>query len=350
MHTCAALLLLATFDGPGLAGGSPRPDELLVTGFGSGNVHRYDAADGRSLGRLGPAGMEGVLGAAFGPDGGIHVCSEANGRVVRFDPVSCERVDDLVFDVPATAKDETGGLKGPASIVFGPGGFAYVASFHSDSVLRYHGETGVFDRVFVSPALGGLDGPDVGMAFGPDGDLYIPSFYSNEIKRYDGATGAFVGDLVAPEWADIARPRTVVFPGDGFAYVTCEGNDKVLRVDAATGQREVLELIRDDPETPVDETGGLDGPTGLAFGPDGLIFVASLQASSVLRYRRDGTFVDVFIASGKDGLDLPTFLTFRPGVRDGCGVVPKSTGRRAEPGDVDQHLPCGQGSGSALRR
>jgi len=328
----AVLFTLVYLSGSSAAQMVPPSDELLLTGFTSASVDRYDAGDGTLLGELGPGGLAGVLGAAVGLDGRIYVCSETNDRIVRFDAASGAFVDNFIIDDPVTPVDESGGLDGPAAILFGRDGFAYVASFNTDSILRYDGETGAFDSVFVTTVPGNLNGPDAGMAFGPDGDLYVPSFFSNRVKRYDGVTGAYVGNLVAPPWADIDRPRTVVFPGDGFAYVASEGNDKVLKVDAATGQAVVEELIADDPGTPQDETGGLNGPTGLAFGPDGLIYVASLHTSSVLRYETDGTFVDEFVPSGLGGVQLPTFLAFRPAALNICSVAANSTGRPARIG------------------
>ncbi|MFT5049164.1 MAG: streptogramin lyase [Chlamydiales bacterium] len=323
---CAALAASAT------ANPAPLTDEILLSGFSSASVDRYDGGDGSVLGELGPGDLLGVLGSAIGLDGRIYVCSEGNDRIVRFDAATGDFVDNFIIDDPATPADETGGLNGPSAIVFGRDGFAYVASFNTDSILRYDGETGAFDRVFVTTTPGNLNGPDAGMVFGPDGNLYVPSYFTDRIKRYDGVTGDFIGNFVGPAWANLDRPRAVIFPGDGFAYVASERNDMVLRVDEATGQTTVEELIVDDPATPADETGGLDGPTGLAFGPDGLLYVASIQNNSVLRYEPDGTFVDVFISSGLGGVQLPTFMAFRPDALNTCTGAPNSTGRSAHMG------------------
>jgi DNA-binding beta-propeller fold protein YncE len=86
------------------------------------------------------------------------------------------------------------------------------------------------------------------------------SFNSNEVKRYNGKTGAFLGTFVAAG------------------------------------------------------AGGLNGPTGLAFGPDGNLYVSSNATDEVLRYNgKTGAFIDTFItASDADSLIEPAFLTFTP--------------------------------------
>ena len=138
----------------------------------------------------------------------------------------------------------------------------------SDSVLAYEPLTGAFDGVFVQPTPGNLNGPDAGMVFGPGGDLYVPSFWNHRVKRYDGTTGAFVSNFLTPISSGLTNPRTVLFPGDGTVLATSEGSDEVLRFDATTGDFQIA-LVTDDVTTGPDETGGLDGPTGMAVGPDG---------------------------------------------------------------------------------
>ncbi|MHC4992023.1 MAG: hypothetical protein ACYTGC_13705, partial [Planctomycetota bacterium] len=52
---------------------------------------------------------------------------------------------------------------------------------------------------------------------------------------------------------------------------------------------------------------------GLAFGPDGHLYVASSNSSSILRYDgRTGDFVDAFVPAGSGGLGFPVGLAFGP--------------------------------------
>jgi hypothetical protein len=82
----------------------------------------------------------------------------------------------------------SGGLTRPRVPVFGPDSNAdglpdlYVASAHTDEVLRYDGSTGAFLDVFVAPGSGGLNGP-ADLAFGSDGKLYVSGFEGNHVLR-----------------------------------------------------------------------------------------------------------------------------------------------------------------------
>ena len=60
--------------------------------------------------------------------------------------------------------------------------------------------------------------------------------------------------------------------------------------------------------------GGLDGPQGLTWGPDGHLYVSSYNTDEILRYDGGtGAFIDVFVSGGSGGLDGPLDAQFRGG-------------------------------------
>lgn len=316
--------MLLTLLAPALLAG----DQLLVAAYSSDSVARHDAQSGAWLSDFAAAGQDGVLGIAIGPDGALYVASEITDTVERFDAATGAHLSTFVRDDPATPQDESGGLDEPAGVLFGPEDLLYVTSFVQDAVYEFDGRTGAFVRILVGSTSGGLNGPDAGIAIGPDGALYVPSYWSNRVERYDRQSGAPLGDFVVSAGTGLLRPRTIIFPGDGFAYVASEGNDRVLQVDAATGAF-VKAIVIDDPLTPQDESGGLDGPTGLAVGTDGRLYVASANTDAVLRYDLpSGAFVDAFVPPGS-GSDFPTFLLFRPDARVYGPLTPNSFGAGA---------------------
>lgn len=289
---------LSFLSGNGAVPAPPLADALLVSGYTSERVHRFDPLDGSVLAPLGTA--PGAQSARYGPDGDLYVVCETIDQVLRFDGWTGEPHGAFVADDPDTPQDETGGLDAPTAAVFGPSGDLFVASFTGDDVRRYDGGDGRFLGVFVSSGSGGLNGPDAGMVFGPDGHLYVPSFSSNEVLRYDGETGAYLDDFVGPGEGGLSRPRMLRFRGDGVLYVTSWLSNQVLRYDADG--------------VFIDALVATTRPTGLVFEPGtGHLLVTSDQTDDVRRFDGgDGSSLGQLVASGADGLDGATYLEFHP--------------------------------------
>ena len=88
-----------------------------------------------------------------------------------------------------------------------------------------------------------------------------------------------------------------------YLLVNSYYTDEVLRFDCRTG--EYMGVFAAAAE--------LDGPNGIALGPDGLLYVSSYDNASVLRFDGEsGRFVDVFIDRGVGGLETPQELAFGP--------------------------------------
>lgn len=275
--------------------------KLLVSAFNADNIKMYDGCDGTYLGNFDTGGhLDGPQGITRGLDGHLYVCSEGNNRIVKYDGQTGAFISNFVVDDPGTPMvDETGGLDGPTAVAFDGAGNLYVASFNSDSVLKYSGVDGSFIEVFVTPGDGGLDGPDVGMTFGPDHNLYVPSFWNNQVMRYALATGDSMGPYI--EAADgVVRPRALVFRESvNELLVAAEGGGRVRRHNATTG------------DYLGDFTSTIANPCGMAYGPDGNAYVSSSSLNLVRR--ADGTSgatIDNFVPSGLGGLNGATFVYF----------------------------------------
>ncbi|HEX5036050.1 MAG TPA: Calx-beta domain-containing protein [bacterium] len=93
------------------------------------------------------------------------------------------------------------------------------------------------------------------LAFAPSpasaSDLLVSSQNTHNVLRYNGTTGAFIGEFV------------------------------------------------------VAGSGGLDGPDGMAFGPDGNLYVLDFEPDKIFRFDGStGAFIDEFVSSGTSGDDL----------------------------------------------
>jgi DNA-binding beta-propeller fold protein YncE len=148
-------------------------------------------------------------------------------------------------------------------------------------------------------------------------ELLVCSFSGDSVSRFDLATGAFLGELGPTRELDGALG--IVVGPDASIYVASEESNAVLRFDGTTGAF-VDRFVADDPRTPEDESGGLDGPGAVLFDATGRLLVSSFDSDAVLRYDADGTFVDVFVESQAGGLDGPDAgMAFGP---DGDLFVP----------------------------
>ncbi|QDU65965.1 hypothetical protein [Engelhardtia mirabilis] len=291
------------------------PQELLVSGYNSDALHRFDLASGAPAGVLGA--VPGAQSARYGPDGDLYVVSEKSSRILRFDGHTGAALGEFVADDPLTPIDETGGLTAPTAAAFGPGGDLFVADFAGDCVMRYRGSDGAFLGIFVSAGDGGIDGPDAGMVFGPEGDLYVPGFNSNNVARFDGQSGAFVEQAI-PAGGELANPRAIRFRDDGWMYVASWANSRVLRVPPGGGPAELFaQTLR---------------PTGLVFDPlTGDLLVTSDQHNGVRRYAADGTYLGKFILGSASGVDGATWLAILPDPRLRLGwLEPGSAGVQNE--------------------
>ena len=134
-------------------------------------------------------------------------------------------------------------------------------------------------------------------------NFLVSGFVSNHVHRYDGQSGTFTDMFVDSEALD--GPGGMAFGPDGNLYLVSQTNHSVVRTDGTLG----------GDATPFVTTGsgGLSFPTSLTFGPDGSLYVASLGTHQVLRYNGiTGAFLGVFVSASSGGLDKPTDLEFGP--------------------------------------
>ena len=134
------------------------------------------------------------------------------------------------------------------------------------------------------------------LAFGPEGALYVSDFSQDQVLIFDslgGAPRASVGSGSA-----LNGPTDMAFGPHGDLFV------------ASSISQEVLRFGRDG--LPLDSIGGgsgLQDPRGLAFAPDGHLWVSSYGTDEVLEFDPSGVLVGVH---GGGSLDGPEGLAFSP--------------------------------------
>ena len=151
---------------------------------------------------------------------------------------------------------------------------AQVYVVNGDNIGEYNTLTGqAINADFISSA--GL----TGMAFQPDGDLYVASptlpsaFYSAGITRYNASSGAALGDF-ATHLTDPAlnNPAGIAFAPDGKLFVADVTAGSIFSYDSAGNH---VGTFSAPP---------IGTPAGLAFDSSGTLYVADEGQGNVLRY------------------------------------------------------------------
>jgi hypothetical protein len=136
-------------------------------------------------------------------------------------------------------------------------------------------------------------------------DLLVSSSAFSSVARFDAATGAARGIFVTPGEGGLDSTDGLAWGPDGNLYVMSERSNQVLRYDGASGAFLGVFVAAG--------SGGLETPVGIAPGADGNIYLSSLGTSEVLRYDgASGAFLGVFVPQGSGGLDGAYDLAFGP--------------------------------------
>ena len=228
--------------------------DVLVLMHGSGKVERYDMASGAHVGTylsgLPPSNVllfdaEGRLLISTGLPGGA-------GNVLRYDPRGAGRVE-MWLDVP----EGYGGRLFRATGMAWREGDLLVASQGDGKVKRFDGATGEWlgDIALASP--GGMT--QIAMH---GGRLFVTDFTAAVVRRASEKLDGTMGEV----WAQVAgqSPWGLVFDAEGRAFFSTSAN-RIHRFDG----KENVEWAG--------AGGGLDTPVGIALGPDGSLYAASLN-------------------------------------------------------------------------
>jgi hypothetical protein len=298
-----------------------------VTSYANNSVMRYNEGSGTpapargqtgaTFVQRGSGGLQTPLNAAVAPNGDFLADSGDANRVFRYDIKTGAYLDDFI-------QGSNGGLFFPTGFVFSADHhYFYIASDFNNEIIRfvYDGTHATNPTTFIADSA--LGSP-AGLVFGPDGNIYVGSLDNSTVVRYDGNTGAPLpapgqsGAIFVPSGSGgLFRPGGVAFGPDGNLYVTSQLTNQIMRYDGTTG------APLPGPGQPgavfVPTAGGLSDPAGFVFGPGTDpadtsardFYVISIHTSNVLRFDgQTGAFVDEYIADGSGGLNQPRDIVF----------------------------------------
>jgi streptogramin lyase len=303
------------------------------------------------------------FGVVRGPDGALWFC-EYGGQHVR-----TLAADGKIRTVVGSGQVGYTGDGGPAlkatlnkphEIRFDRAGHLYLVDMTNHAVRRVDAKTKIITTIAGTgqPGYGGDGGPSAraqlnqphSIQFSPGGDLFICDIRNHVIRRVDMKTGlisTFAGTGKAgdtPDGAAIAGtplkgPRSLDFDRDGNLWLATREGNQVFKFDLKAGN---IFHIGGSGKKGYTGDGGpardatLNGPKGLAVGPDGRVYLADTEnhAVRVIDPAR-GTITTVAgngqRADGPDGDPLGCALNRPHGVfvdRDGTLYIGDSENHR----------------------
>jgi hypothetical protein len=208
-------------------------------------------------------------------------------------------------------------LSGPAGLTVGPDSNLYISSQFTNAILQYNLSTNTLSTFIPSSVLtpiaaanGDAQFAPAGLRFGPDGNLYVSlnggqsATSGGAVVRFNISTGA--GGLSTTGTSSTVA--TGLIQPSGLAFGTAAGDTASLYVSnsAANDVVKIANALSASPTSSTFITAGSSGmnfPSGLAWGPDGMLYVVDLGATSfqgnVLQFKPDGSFVKVVTPTGQ---------------------------------------------------
>lgn len=278
-------------------GGPDRSDLNSIHVYSPEGRHIGKALDRTSL----PADLElrELRGHTFGPDGDLYVANafKEYSQIIRFHGAHDRRGkhafrEVFVWNDPIANP----GLSHPFSITFDLRGDLYVTSQNTSLVMRYHGPNSIAGKpgspmplpeslarskhrkfvqgTFCASAREVAHGLTVVRAAAfAQGFLWVVDRDADCVRKYEPVTGAHLDAIAARDLID----KPIQLAADGTTlYIGNRGNESVVKFDLLTGKM-----------TPFNrpKSGGLNNPSGLAFGNDGWFYVGSRGSRQILRFR-----------------------------------------------------------------
>lgn len=232
------------------------------------------------------AGLAFPEGPALAPDGALWFVELEGGTLTR-------------YDAGNLARYACGGA--PNGLAFDHAGRAWICDAGQRSVRRFDPATGNWMTIVDARAGAPLLAPN-DLAFDPRGNLLFtcPGESTTEPEGYVCCLRPDGGLLTIAD--GLFFPNGLAFADDGQTLIVAE----TYRQRLWRGAWDAAGCQWLDPQPWADVGGTTDGPDGMAFGADGLLYVAVYSLGCVKTVNRNGETVAVYAVPGNN----PTNVAF----------------------------------------
>ncbi len=267
-------------------------------------------------------------GLVIGPDGALYFCDLDNQRIRRLD-LATRRMTTIAGNGRRGYAGDGGpavkaALNMPHELRFDKEGNLYVAERDNHVIRRVDGKTGIVSTVAGTgvPGFSGDGGPAAraqlrqphSIAFDREGRLLICDIGNHRVRRLDlkiGRIDTYAGtgereptpDDAALAGTPLNGPRTMVLDPEGNLYLALREGNAILRIDT----RGRIHHLAGTGEKGYSGDGGparaakLSGPKGLAYAPDGSLWVADTENHAIRRIDLKTGVITTQLGTGERG-------------------------------------------------